>query len=88
MRTADILSQFISVHYFAKASFFNNWKFFLKWMDDRIESCYGKICFKEERERAKPIKDYLVNAIKMYKKYNQNYPLDIDWKQEKKDEHD
>lgn len=75
LRTADILSQFISVHYFAKASFFNNWDFFIKWMRDRIESCYSKISFEDERKIAKPIVDYILNAIELYDKHNKDYPL-------------
>jgi len=75
LRTADILSQFISVHYFAKASFFNNWNFFMKWMRNRIESCYNKISFEDEKKIAKPIVDYMLNAIELYDKYNKNYPL-------------
>ena len=82
LRTADILSQFISVHYFAKASFFNNWDFFLGWMDDRIENCYNKLCFDDERKMAEPIKDYLMNAMIMYKKYNKKYPLKLNSKKE------
>jgi len=80
LKTADILSQFISIHYFAKASFFNNWEFFVEWMRDRIESCYGKICFEDERKIAKPIKDFMINAIELYDKYKKNYPLDFNEK--------
>lgn len=77
LRTADILSQFISVHYFAKASFFNNWEFFIEWMNDRVESCYSKISFEDERKIAKPIRDYMLNAIALYEKYKKDYPLNI-----------
>ena len=74
LRTADVLSQFISVHYFAKASFFNNWDFFIKWMKERVDSCYNKICFDEERKIAKPIRDYMINAIKIYDQHKKDYP--------------
>jgi len=75
LRTADILSQFISIHYFAKASFFNNWNFFIEWVRDRVESCYSKISFEDERKIAEPIRDYMLKAIELYDKYNKNYPL-------------
>ncbi len=82
LRTADILSQFISVHYFAKASFFNNWDFFYNWMDNRIESCYSKLCFEDERKMAEPIRNYLKYAMEIYEKYNKNYPLELNNKKE------
>ncbi|MBS3074307.1 HD domain-containing protein [Candidatus Pacearchaeota archaeon] len=74
VRTADILSQFISIHYFAKASFFNNWEFFYKWLKDRVESCYKKIYFEEEKMVAKPIRDYLLKAIELYERHRNSYP--------------
>ncbi len=73
LRTADILSQFISVHYFAKASFFNNWNFFMEWVRDRVESCYNKISFEDERKIVKPIRDYMIKAIELYDKYRERY---------------
>jgi len=77
VKTADVLSQFISVHYFAKASFFGDWKFFYKWLKDRVENCYKKIYFEKERKIAKPIRDYILNAIKLYEKNKKRYPLKL-----------
>ena len=87
LRTADILSQFISVHYFAKSSFFNNWEFFIKWMRDRVESCYSKISFEDERKIAKPIRDYMLRAIELYDKHKKEYPLKLDRKEGVGDKH-
>jgi predicted HTH transcriptional regulator len=61
------------VHYFAKASFFNNWDFFIEWMRERLESCYNKISFEDEKKIAKPIVDYIKSAIKLYDKYGEKY---------------
>lgn len=88
LRTADILSQFISIHYFAKASFFNNWEFFLKWLDNRIESCYSKLCFEDERKMAEPIRNYIKNAMELYDKNKKNYPFKINGKKEGKSTND
>lgn len=81
LRTADILSQFISVHYFAKASFFNNLEFFIEWVRDRVESCYSKISFEDEKKIAKPIRDYMLKAIELYNKHKKDYPLNFDKKE-------
>lgn len=82
LRTSDIVSQFIGVHYFAKAAFSGDWKFHYNWMKDRIESCYSKVCFEDERKMVKPIRDYMIKAIELYEKYNKNYPKDIAKKEE------
>ncbi len=75
LRTADVVSQFLSVHYFAKAAFGGDWNYFYNWMEERVQSCYSKICFEDERKIVEPIKDYMLNAIEIYKKHNKNYPL-------------
>jgi len=77
LRTSDIVSQFIGVHYFAKAAFSGDWKFHYNWMKDRVESCYNKVCFEDERKIVKPIRDYMIKAMELYEKYNKNYPKKI-----------
>lgn len=70
VRTADALSQFISVHFFAKAAFSGDWNFYVGWLEKKATNNFKKICFDDEMKTAKPIRDYILNAIRLYKKYN------------------
>lgn len=70
VRTADSLSQFISIHFFAKAAFSQDINTYINWLKNKVEKNYQKICFKDEIEQAKPIRNYILRAIKMYYKCN------------------
>lgn len=70
VRTADALSQFISIHFFAKATFAEDWEFYKYWLEKKAKNNFKKICFPEERKKAKPVRDYIMNAIKLYNKMN------------------
>lgn len=72
VRTADALSQFISVHFFAKAAFSGDWNSYSVWLEKKAKNNFNKICFDKERERAKPVRDYILSAIELYKAHNPN----------------
>ena len=73
VRTADALSQFVSVHFFAKATFSGDWEFYSKWLEKKATNNFKKICFEDEIKRALPIRDYILNAIDLYKNYKKDY---------------
>ena len=73
VRTADALSQFISVHFFAKATFSGDWESYSKWLEKKVTNNFEKIYFDDEIERALPIKDYILSAIKLYDKNKKEY---------------
>lgn len=70
VRTADALSQFISVHFFAKAAFSGDWEFYSEWLEKKATNNFKKICFEDEKKIALPIRDYIINAVELYKKHN------------------
>jgi|APSaa5957512576_1039674.scaffolds.fasta_scaffold07242_1 HD superfamily phosphodiesterase len=72
VRTADILSQYYSIHFFAKARFYSEWENYVKFLEKKVEKGFEKICFEKEREEARPIRDYLRMVLSEYKKYNSN----------------
>jgi len=55
VNTADAVSKFITLHYFAKSSFFGNWDFFYSWARKKLEKSLKKIHFEQEREMVMPI---------------------------------
>lgn len=67
VRTADAMSQFLTVHFWAKAAFSGDWDWYVDWMDKKVKKNYGKICFEDEREKIKPIQSYFLEAIERYK---------------------
>lgn len=70
VRSADILSQYYSIHFFAKAHFYPDWNMYLRFLEKKVTKGFDKICFDDEREEAKPIRDYLQKVLLEYKKYN------------------
>jgi len=70
VRTSDILSQFYSMHFFAKAHFYEDWNIYLKFFEKKITKGFDKICFEDEKQEIKPIKSYYFKILKEYKKYN------------------
>lgn len=73
VRTADALSQFIGVHFFAKAAFSGDWKSYYSWLRKKVINNFEKICFEDERKQAEPIKKYILDALNMYEKNNGRY---------------
>lgn len=73
VRTADALSQFTTVHFFAKAAFSGDWEFYSKWLEKKATNNFKKICFEDEIKIALPIRDYILSAIETYKKNRDNY---------------
>ena len=74
VRTADALSQFTSVHFFAKAAFSGDWEFYSKWLEKKATNNFKKICFDDEVKQALPIRDYILSAIELYTKNKKDYP--------------
>jgi len=74
VRTADALSQFISVHFFSKAAFSGDWDSYVGWLKKKATNNFKKICFEDEIRRAAPIRDYILNAIALHEKNQVNYP--------------
>jgi HD superfamily phosphodiesterase len=70
VRTADALSQFISVHFFAKSAFSGDWNSFQHWLRKKAKNNFKKICFEDEKNRALPVRDYILDAFELYDKYN------------------
>lgn len=70
VRTADILSQYYSIHFFAKAYFYMDWEKYLEFFDKKVNSGFEKICFNDEREEVEPIRKYFLKILSEYKKYN------------------
>ena len=66
VRAADALSQFISVHFFAKAAFSGDWDFYSGWLKKKVTNNFKKICFEDEIKRAKPIREYILAAIDLH----------------------
>ena len=73
--TADSISKFISLHYFAKASFFNNWDFFYNWARKKLDNSLKKIHFEQEKKEIMPIYSWMINAFELYGKKSKNYSL-------------
>ncbi len=66
VRTADSLSQFISVHFIAKASFSENIDDYFSWLSRKIDTNFKKISFQEEQDAARPTLKYYKEALKRY----------------------
>ncbi len=75
VRTADALSQFVSVHFFAKAAFSGDWESYKKWLKKKATNNFKKICFEDEIAVALPIRDYILNGLDMYGDFGSRYPL-------------
>jgi HD superfamily phosphodiesterase len=74
VRTADALSQFISVHFFAKAAFSGDWDNYVGWLKKKATNNFKKICFEDEIKRATPMRDYILSAVEIHEKNQINYP--------------
>ncbi len=72
VRTADALSQFTSIHFFAKASFSQDIDNYIEWLERKVKNNSEKVCFKDEMEKIRPIKKYILEGIEMYYRYNKN----------------
>jgi predicted hydrolase (HD superfamily) len=70
VRSADILSQFYSMHFLAKAHFYESWDLYLNFFEKKIVKGFDKICFEEEQKKVEPIRDYYLKIYENYKKYN------------------
>jgi HD superfamily phosphodiesterase len=70
VRTADILSQFYSMHFFAKAYQYETWEMYLNFFEKKISKGFDKICFEDEKDKVKPIRDYYIKILEEYKRYN------------------
>lgn len=75
VRTADALSQFISIHFFAKSAFSGDWNTFHNWLKKKATNNFKKICFEDEKKMAEPVRDYILNAFELYEKHNKKYSL-------------
>jgi HD superfamily phosphodiesterase len=70
VRSADALSQFESVHFFAKAYFYEDLDFFMNWFKKKIDKNFIKICFEEEKTKLIPIIDYYKKILDQYIEYS------------------
>ena len=70
VRTADALSQLISIHFIAKATFSENIKEYIIWLEKKLNKNLKKICFDKEKILAESIVNYYLNAIKIYREFN------------------
>lgn len=70
VRTADILSQYNSMHFFAKAHFYPDWNMYLNFFEKKVNKGFNKICFEDERKEIEPIHNYFKKILEEYKKYN------------------
>ena len=66
VRTADAYSHFISIHFFAKSNFTEEWDRFIKWFARKIDSTYMKLELEEVKKEIEPIYNHYKNAIDMY----------------------
>ena len=67
VRSADVLSQFLSCHYLAKAAFFTgDFGEYLDWLEERVENC-KKISFEDERKETEHAYQYLKQAVHSYR---------------------
>jgi len=57
VRTADILSQYYSIHFFAKAHFYPTWEMYLNFLEKKVNKGFNKICFEDEFIRSSPTSD-------------------------------
>jgi HD superfamily phosphodiesterase len=73
LNSADALSKFKSVHFFAKASFFGDWNFFASWTINKINKSFEKIAFEDEINAIKPIRDYMIEIFNLYEKNKRCY---------------
>lgn len=69
-RTADSLSQFKSIHFFAKAAFSQDFKEYVKWLEGKVKKDFQKISFSDEKKEVQLTKEYILKAIKLYYKNN------------------
>lgn len=66
-RTADALAHMLSVHYFAKVNFSDNWQSAINFLDKKIDRDWRKICLPAERKKVQKIYDYLRGVVDQYK---------------------
>ena len=66
VRSADALSQFNTVHFFAKAHFYNELDYYFNWLNNKITKNYEKICFEEEKQELIPIINHYKKIINEY----------------------
>ncbi|MGV8171924.1 MAG: HD domain-containing protein [Candidatus Woesearchaeota archaeon] len=77
VRSADILSQFWSMHFFAKAHFYEKWELYLEFFEKKVDKSFKKICFEDERKEIEPMREYFKDLINQYHKYNKNSPIHL-----------
>jgi hypothetical protein len=70
VRTVDAMSQYISVHFFAKAHFYEKWSIFIEFLQEKSGKGFNKICFEDERKQIEPIVAHMKQALFYYNKYN------------------
>lgn len=68
VRTVDAMSQFKTIHFFAKAAFSGDWDDYVLWLEKKVKKNFEKICFEQEKATIEPIRKYISDAIKSYKK--------------------
>ena len=72
VRSVDAMSQFLSVHFFAKAAFSGDWDSYINWFEKKVNNNFKKICLNDEINEIKPIKKYMEKIIAEYRKKNSN----------------
>jgi HD superfamily phosphodiesterase len=68
VRTVDALSQFKSIHFIAKGVFLGDFDKYLPWLRNKILKSFDKICFEDEKKEVESIRNYFINAFKLYDK--------------------
>lgn len=66
VRTADAYSHFVSIHFFAKSNFTENWEQFIKWFSKKIDDTYIKLEIAEVKEEIRPIYNHYKTAVNIY----------------------
>ncbi len=68
VRTADASAHFLSVHYFAKVNFSNDWSSAVDFLEKKIQIDWQKVCLSDEQEMIRPIYTYLNEIVKQYRR--------------------
>lgn len=66
VRSADIMSQFETIHLFAKAFFYPKFDWFIEFLEKKVDQIDTKIMFDEERENYADIGSYYRRIIATY----------------------
>lgn len=70
VRSSDALSQIDSMHFFAKAHFFDEIEFFVKWFKKKINKNIHKVIFEDEKKEAQIIVNHYNKILDSYEKFN------------------